>query len=200
VPAPAPLGANLTQLMLLGVSVAADTDPRTPQPGFVLERGRYTKFDTPGARGGTSPNSINNRDVIVGYYAEGAGDPFGRGPGPPRPSPSGSTTAARSAAPGRWWANTGTPPARATAARDLNNRGQVAGFTFTGLEEFAQGARGFLLADGVKGQFTPIDVPGAPRNAVLGLNDRGQLVGYYENTAATASPQPAGTPPMSRTF
>jgi hypothetical protein len=94
----------------------------------------------------------------------------------------------------------GTPPARATAARDLNNRGQVAGFTFTGLVEFAQGARGFLLADGVKGQFTPIDVPGAPRNAVLGLNDRGQLVGYYENTAATASPQPAGTPPMSRTF
>lgn len=84
--------------------------------------------------------------------------------------------------------------------RDLNNRVQVAGFTFTGLEEFAQGARGFLLADGVKGQFTPIDVPGAPRNAVLGLNDRGQLVGYYENTAATASPQPAGTPPMSRTF
>jgi hypothetical protein len=32
------------------------------------------------------------------------------------------------------------------------------------------------------------------------LNDRGQLVGIYENTAATASPQPADTPPMSRMF
>jgi hypothetical protein len=44
------------------------------------------------------------------------------------------------------------------------------------------GARGFLLAKGVGGPFIPVDVPGAPRNLVRGLNDRGQLVGSYENT------------------
>ena len=43
---------------------------------------------------------------------------------------------------------------------------------------------GFLLAKGVKGPFTPIDVPGAPRNLVFGLNDHGQLVGTYENLDA----------------
>jgi hypothetical protein len=41
---------------------------------------------------------------------------------------------------------------------------------------------------------------GATQTKPLRINDRGQLVGYYENTAATASPQPAGTAPMSRTF
>jgi hypothetical protein len=41
---------------------------------------------------------------------------------------------------------------------------------------------GFLLAKGVEGPFTPIEVPGAPRNLVYGLNDRNALVGVYENT------------------
>ena len=45
-------------------------------------------------------------------------------------------------------------------------------------------ASGFLLAKGVGGPFTPVDVPGAPRNLVRGLNDRGQLVGSYENTVS----------------
>jgi hypothetical protein len=82
-------------------------------------------------------------------------------------------------------------------ARDLNNRGQVAGFTLapTELDPLA-GARGFLLAKGIKGPYTPIDVPGAPRNVVSGLNDRGQLVGAYENTNATPSPQAPGMQPL----
>jgi hypothetical protein len=76
-----------------------------------------------------------------------------------------------------------------TAPGAINNRGQIVGLTLTGLEEPAQGARGFLLAKGVKGPFTPIDVPGAPRSAVSGINDRGQLVGFYENLDAP-DPQP----------
>jgi hypothetical protein len=83
--------------------------------------------------------------------------------------------------------------------RDLNNRGQVVGYTLAPTEaDPLAGARGFLLAKGVKGPFTPIDVPGAPRNLVFGLNDRGQIVGVYENTAATPSPQPPSAPPMGR--
>jgi hypothetical protein len=81
-----------------------------------------------------------------------------------------------------------------TLAFDLNNRGQIAGFAYDDAD--LTGARGFLLARGARGPFTPIDVPGAPRNAALGLNDAGAIVGQYENTAAQPSPQPAPMPPM----
>jgi hypothetical protein len=53
----------------------------------------------------------------------------------------------------------------------------------TATDPFA-GARGFLLASGARGPFTPIDVPGAPRSIAYGLNDAGVIVGQYENTAA----------------
>jgi hypothetical protein len=60
------------------------------------------------------------------------------------------------------------------------------------------GARGFLLAKGANGPSTPISFPGAPRTIATGINDQGQVVGAYENTAAAPSPQPTGTPPMGR--
>jgi hypothetical protein len=70
------------------------------------------------------------------------------------------------------------PGAAATSLVDINDRGQVAGSTLAPTQQDPlAGARGFLLASGVKGPFTPVDVPGAPRNLVYGLNDRGQLVG-----------------------
>jgi hypothetical protein len=85
-----------------------------------------------------------------------------------------------------------------TFARDLNNRGHIAGSKVAPTEaDPLAGARGFLLAKGVKGPYTPIDVPGTPRTVVFGLNDRGQLVGVYENTAATSSPQATSLAPMS---
>jgi hypothetical protein len=92
------------------------------------------------------------------------------------------------------------PDAPLTLPYDLNNRGQIVGYTVapTATDPLA-GARGFLLARGARGPLTPIDVPGAPRNAVTGLNDRGQLVGFYENPDAAPSPQPTVTqPPMGR--
>jgi hypothetical protein len=136
--------------------------------GFRWERGRFTTVDLPGAVA-TSLVDIDDRGQLLGAYVDGRGSLrnflLDRG------------RVTTFAAPGELL----------TFARDLNNRGQVAGVTLTGLEEFAQGARGFLLADGVRGRFTPIDVPGAPRNQVMGLNDRTQLVGFYENTNATPS-------------
>jgi hypothetical protein len=61
------------------------------------------------------------------------------------------------------------------------------------------GARGFLLAKGANGPSTPISFPGAPRTIALGINDQGQVVGTYENTAAAPpSPQPTSTPPTGR--
>jgi hypothetical protein len=51
-----------------------------------------------------------------------------------------------------------------------------------------------LLRRGVEGPFTPIDFPGAPRTLAADINDRGQIVGAYENPDAApdgqASPMP----------
>jgi hypothetical protein len=55
------------------------------------------------------------------------------------------------------------PGAPLTSLIDINNRGQIVGFTLTGVPvEQLRGARGFVLRRGVNGRFTPIDVPGAP--------------------------------------
>jgi hypothetical protein len=86
------------------------------------------------------------------------------------------------------------PGAPLTTAEGINDRGQVVGFTADDLD--LMGARGFLLAKGVKGPVTPISVPGAPRTVVGGLNDRGQIVGVYENPNATPSRQRAGGQPL----
>jgi hypothetical protein len=46
--------------------------PRTPSPGFLLDKGRFTIFDVPAARVGTSPLGINNRGQIIGSYSDPA--------------------------------------------------------------------------------------------------------------------------------
>jgi hypothetical protein len=74
-----------------------------------------------------------------------------------------------------------------------NVRGQIAGTTTT--DRALGGARGFLLAKGVNGPFTPVDFPGAPRTQVGGIDDLGRVVGRYENPAATPPQQQnAGMP------
>jgi hypothetical protein len=50
---------------------------------------------------------------------------------------------------------------------------------------------GFLLAKGPSGPFTPIDFPGAPNTVAFGINDRGQIVGTYENPDAAPDAQPS---------
>jgi hypothetical protein len=148
--------------------------------GFLWRKGRFTTIDLPGAVG-TSLVDINDRGQILGVAVDSAGRFHGfvldRGR----------------------FTSFDAPDVAITVPRDLNNRGQVVGYTLAPTEaDPLAGARGFLLAKGVKGPFTPIDVPGAPRNLVFGLNDRGQIVGVYENTAATPSPQPPSAPPMGR--
>jgi uncharacterized membrane protein len=48
------------------------SSPRTPSPGFLLDNGRFTTFDVPAARVGTSPLGINNRGQIIGSYSDPA--------------------------------------------------------------------------------------------------------------------------------
>lgn len=56
-----------------GTRTGADTRPRTPIPGFLLDHGRYTRFDAPGARGETTPLGINNLGRWVPQLPAGPG-------------------------------------------------------------------------------------------------------------------------------
>ena len=53
---------------------------------------------------------------------------------------------------------------------------------------------GYLLRNGPRGPFTPIDVPGVLGTAATDGNDAGTIVGLYGNPNVTPTPQPAGTP------
>jgi probable HAF family extracellular repeat protein/YD repeat-containing protein len=149
--------------------------------GFRWERGRFTTIDKPGAPG-TSLVDVNDRGQILGATGD-----------PDDPASLRAFLLDR----GRF-VTFRAPGAPATVPYDINNRGQIAGFTVAPTpDDPLAGARGFLLARGARGPFTPIDVPGAPRSTAYGLNDRGEITGQYENTAAAPTPQrERTTPPM----
>jgi hypothetical protein len=58
--APAPMGGQAAGLARLG----AEARPRSPTPGFLLQRGRYARIDAPG-RSDTDAWGINDRGQIV---------------------------------------------------------------------------------------------------------------------------------------
>jgi hypothetical protein len=84
------------------------------------------------------------------------------------------------------------PPAAPGRRRRQQQRGQIVGSAYA--DPAAPAARGFLLANGVTGPFTPVDVPGAATTMAFGIDSHGRVVGGYQNPDATPSPQPAATP------
>ena len=48
------------------MGVQADAGPRSLTPGFLVDHGRYTTLEVPGATVETGPGGINNRGQIVG--------------------------------------------------------------------------------------------------------------------------------------
>lgn len=81
--APSPMGAALEPTRL-GATASPSTRPRTAVPGFLLDRGRYLKFDAPQAGTETAPGAINNRGQLVGFYENlDAPDPQPTGTQPP---------------------------------------------------------------------------------------------------------------------
>jgi hypothetical protein len=100
------------------------------------------------------------------------------------------------------------PGAAGTQVDKINDRGQIAASasTPTADDPFA-GARGFVLRDGIEGPFTEVRFPGAPRTIATGMDDRGRIVGVYENPnyqSPTATPRPRPAldqwPPEGRMF
>jgi probable HAF family extracellular repeat protein len=195
------------------VGVANRTAPEVGVPGtfgYLLARGGFTRIAYPGAVS-TEAIGINNRGRVVGGYLDQNG--VGRGfrwqngrfttfDGPPGPN-AGLTALTdindRGDMVGAYVAGTGTVRGfllrkgkyrtfqalglAGTLPFDINNRGQIAGFA---LNADATEAHGFLLAKGVDGPVTQIDVPGAPRTAVTGLDDRGRIVGFVDFRLSTA--------------
>jgi probable HAF family extracellular repeat protein len=152
--------------------------------GYLWERGRMTTIDVAGAAA-TQPLAINDRGQVVGNYF----DDLTLRPGTVHGYLLDRGKVTRIDA----------PDAPVTLPYDINNRGQIVGSTLAPTQEDPlAGARGFLLAKGATGPFTPVGFPGAPRSVANGLNDRGQIVGRYENPNATPSPQRDAMPPMGR--
>jgi probable HAF family extracellular repeat protein len=109
----------------------------------------------PQATGGAQATGINNLGHVSGFYIDSAGVNHG------------------------FFLHEGTfktldvPGAAFTQALGVNNKDQVVGF-FTGQ---LGNSHGFVWQ---KGKFQAIDDPaGAKRTVVNGINDKGQLVGYY---------------------
>jgi probable HAF family extracellular repeat protein len=143
---------------------------------YLWSKGRFSNIDLPGATI-TQPLDINDHGKIVGFYVDNEG-----------------------AVHGYLWdkgrvVTIDVPGAAFTIPSGINDRGGIVGTTTT--DPMLGGARGFLLARGVKGPFTRIDVPGAPRTQVTDINDQGTIVGRFENPAATPSPQRPGMPGSS---
>jgi probable HAF family extracellular repeat protein len=158
-----------------GQVVGAYTDTAGAVHGYLWDKGRFATIDAPGAVL-TAAFDVNNRAQVVGQYRDAGGAVHGflweRG---------------------RFVTIDG-PGAQLTTAEGVNDRGQVVGISADDLD--LTGARGFLLAKGIKGPFTPIGFPGAPRTVAEGINNRGVIVGFYENPRATPSQQATDPPPM----
>lgn len=163
--APISMGGTEARLSRLGAGLSPSTSPpidsgtrpRTPIPGFLLERGRYTRFDAPDAVLQTAPFAINNRGVIVGKHTDAAGVDHGF-----RRDPRGR------------FVTIDFPGGVPTQLTRINDRGQIVGRyqTIPGVYSF----RGFLLTDG---RLVRLDVPGAMYTQPQGINNRGQVVGEY---------------------
>jgi uncharacterized membrane protein len=179
-----PLGINNRgQISGEYVRVGDDGIPDS-ESGFVRDqRGRTTVLDVPGAKG-TEAVKVNDRGQVIGYYLD-------------------DLTSQPGTIHGYLWdrgrlVTIAAHDAPVTLPSDINNRGQIVGQLRTDVTVSPAddpGTRGFLLAKGVEGPFTPVNFPGAPRSIANGINDRGQIVGNYQNPNATPSRQRTGAPP-----
>jgi hypothetical protein len=77
-----------------------------------------------------------------------------------------------------------------TAPLDINDHGRVVGLVTDAIPlDAATDLHGFLLRAGAESKLTRIDVPGAPRTAAFGIDDRNRVAGLYENPNAAPSAQ-----------
>jgi len=168
-----PLGFNITEAT--GINAAGQivgyyySSSSGTANGFLYSGGMYTTLDDPLGVRGTFLHGINARGQIVGDYLDSSGVPHGflysRGS---------FTTLNEPLAVGY-----------VTDANGINANGEIVGDYYNG------GYHGFLYSDG---KYTTLDDPLAPINnphttggtLALGINDKGQIVGYYKDSSGTS--------------
>jgi hypothetical protein len=114
----------------------------------------YVTFDVPGATF-TTPESINDDDVVAGYFATQAqAHGFVR-------TPDGTII------------SFDPPGSTATFALSINSVGKITGYYL----DSTSSAHGFLRAAG--GGITSFDVPGSTSTTAQSINSHGVIAGYY---------------------
>jgi hypothetical protein len=132
----------------LGARSGPASGPRSPFPGFVLERGRYTSIQAPDPNVWLFPFDINNRGQLTGEYVRVGPDGI-----PDRESGFARDKRGRVTV-------FDSPGAKGTEAVKLNDRGQVVGeySQDTPLVNDWANPRDFLWDPG---RVTTIEIPGA---------------------------------------
>ena len=130
---------------------SADPDSAPDQRGFLLDRGRLTRIDVPGASN-TRPIGIDNHGQIAGSYIDDkrAIHGFLR-------DRNGSFT------------TIDVPGALLTDVFDINDRGQMVGIYLD------SGGRVHGFRRDRSGAIATIDAPGTSLNRARGINNRGQV-------------------------
>jgi probable HAF family extracellular repeat protein len=172
------IAASLVVTALTAATAAASA-PSSVSPGLLLDNGRYTPVAIPRRLAATAPQGIvptgiNDRRQIVGEYIDdrlvSRGfllDKHGR------------------------FTRIDVPGAKGTNAARINNRGQIVGIYSDTSPDLGDRPdsdptaptyklRGFLLDR--HGRLTRLDIPGARLSQAFGINDRGQVVGDYQDS------------------
>lgn len=133
----------------LGQAVGTSNPCGSESHGILWVDGILTTFDIPGSPL-TEFHGINDRGQIVGYHTDAGGIPHG--------FLLSDDTITDLIDP-----NSADVP----IPSGINNRGDIVG---------SQGTHGFLFSEGL---FTSIEVPGSRFTDVRGINNHGQIVGFY---------------------
>jgi hypothetical protein len=142
----------------------------TDTPVFVLDDGRFTTYDGPGRGGAVKFQRINNRGEIVGAYR------IGEEAGPLHGYRRDRRGRIREIA---------VPGAAATIPSDINDHGtivgnfQVDGGVADGVTTEFPPTTGFLRDE--RGRVRSIRVPGATATQAIAINNRGHVVGDYQD-------------------
>jgi hypothetical protein len=156
-----------------GGGPTAPRGPRSQFPVFVLDKGRYTGFDSPGEVTNDSLVRINNHGQIAGAYVQdytedSSGAPQGRFRGFLRDTRGRISTIS-------------VPGAAGTTPYDFNDAGTIVGVYSDESLNRTDDLRSFLRD--ARGRYTRIVVPGATQVQARGINNRGLVVGEYRDAA-----------------
>ena len=142
-----------------------DLGDQTTTIGFLEAHGEFTSFEDPAAAPAqTQPYGINSQNFISGTYGDTAGNGHGFVRGPDAE-----------------FHNFDFPGAGFMLARQINDLGQIVGQYATNFPVHGFILKGSMTLDGSASpaHFLSFDYPDSQRSAARGINNSGQVVGFY---------------------